>query len=142
MPKLKVFGVRLSPFVEKVVRGLQLKRIDYELVPPRSPRDLRRWNALVASGKLEVHEDELDGRRPRRGDASVQMVLGGHALAETGRGRRRHLSRNDSAPKGERTRLAYRGRHEQTLLHPQHLARPATRHLGGSTPRPGKESSH
>jgi glutathione S-transferase len=39
-----VYGSRLSPFVEKVVRGLQRKRIAYQLVEPSSPLDLRRWN--------------------------------------------------------------------------------------------------
>ena len=39
-----LYGVRLSPFVEKVVRALQWKRIPFELVSPASPRDLARWN--------------------------------------------------------------------------------------------------
>jgi glutathione S-transferase len=39
-----VFGSRLSPFVEKVVRALHLKRIDHRLVAPRSPLDFKRWN--------------------------------------------------------------------------------------------------
>lgn len=39
-----VYGSRLSPFVEKVVRGLQRKRLSYEIVEPKSPTDLRKWN--------------------------------------------------------------------------------------------------
>jgi len=39
-----LYGTRLSPFVEKVVRALQWKRIPFELESPRSPRDLARWN--------------------------------------------------------------------------------------------------
>ena len=33
--KVTVFGSRLSPFVEKVVRGLQLKGVGFELVEPQ-----------------------------------------------------------------------------------------------------------
>jgi len=40
----KLFGSRLSPFVEKVARALQLKRIPFGLVEPRSPGDFKRWN--------------------------------------------------------------------------------------------------
>jgi glutathione S-transferase len=54
-----LFGSRLSPFVEKVVRALQLKRIPYTLVEPRSPLDFRRWNPRA--GKMPVLE--LDGQR-------------------------------------------------------------------------------
>ena len=39
-----VFGSRLSPFVEKVVRALSLKGIAFRLEEPRSPRDFARWN--------------------------------------------------------------------------------------------------
>ena len=39
-----VYGSRLSPFVEKVVRGLQRKRLSFELVEPTGPTDLRTWN--------------------------------------------------------------------------------------------------
>jgi glutathione S-transferase len=39
-----VFGSRLSPFVEKVVRALSVKGIAFRLEEPRSPRDFARWN--------------------------------------------------------------------------------------------------
>jgi glutathione S-transferase len=39
-----VFGSRLSPFVEKVVRALHVKGIRYTLTPPKSPADFKRWN--------------------------------------------------------------------------------------------------
>ncbi len=42
--RVQVFGSRLSPFVEKVVRALQLKGMRYELVAPRLPTDFKRWN--------------------------------------------------------------------------------------------------
>jgi len=40
----KLFGSRVSPFVEKVARALQLKRVPFTLVAPKSPRDFKRWN--------------------------------------------------------------------------------------------------
>jgi glutathione S-transferase len=49
-----LFGSRLSPFVEKVVRALHLKRVPYTLVEPRRPADFRRWNP--ATGKMPVLE--------------------------------------------------------------------------------------
>jgi hypothetical protein len=36
-----LFGSRLSPFVEKVVRALHLKGVAFTLVEPRSPGDLQ-----------------------------------------------------------------------------------------------------
>src|SRR5439155_239475 len=55
----KLFGSRLSPFVEKVARALQLKGIAFTLVPPKSPADFKRWNAQTR--KMPVVE--IDGRR-------------------------------------------------------------------------------
>src|SRR2546422_1668965 len=40
----KLFGSRISPFVEKVARALHLKRVPFTLVAPRSPGDFKRWN--------------------------------------------------------------------------------------------------
>ena len=40
----QLFGSRLSPFVEKVARGLQLKGIEFTVVEPKSPADFKRWN--------------------------------------------------------------------------------------------------
>jgi glutathione S-transferase len=54
-----VFGSRLSPFVEKVLRALQLKGIPFRLVPPASPGDFKRWNPQT--GKMPVVE--IEGRR-------------------------------------------------------------------------------
>lgn len=59
MPRITVYGSRLSPFVEKVVRGLRWKGLAFELVEPRTPADLRRWNPTT--GKMPVVE--LDGER-------------------------------------------------------------------------------
>jgi glutathione S-transferase len=39
-----VFGSRLSPFVEKVVRALSMKGIAFRIEEPRGPRDFARWN--------------------------------------------------------------------------------------------------
>jgi glutathione S-transferase len=55
---VRLFGVRLSPFVEKVVRALQLKDIAFELVPVRSPADFKRWNPQT--GKMPVLERDGD----------------------------------------------------------------------------------
>lgn len=47
-----LYGTRLSPFVEKVARALQWKRIPFELVAPASLRDLSKWNPQT--GKMPV----------------------------------------------------------------------------------------
>jgi glutathione S-transferase len=47
-----LFGSRLSPFVEKVVRALHLKGIAYRLVEPQAPWDFNRWNPQT--GKMPV----------------------------------------------------------------------------------------
>lgn len=57
--KIVVYGTRLSPFVEKLVRGVLLKKLDYELVEPKTPLDLRRWNPVT--GKMPVAE--IDGEK-------------------------------------------------------------------------------
>jgi len=57
--KVTVYGTRLSPFVEKVVRGLQLKGVGFELVEPRSATDLKKWNPQT--GKMPVVE--FDGEK-------------------------------------------------------------------------------
>lgn len=54
-----VFGSRLSPFVEKVVRALALKSIEFRLVEPRGLGDFAKWNPQTR--KMPVLE--LDGRR-------------------------------------------------------------------------------
>ena len=41
--KATLYGSRLSPFVEKVARALQLKAVDFEVVDVPGPNDLRRW---------------------------------------------------------------------------------------------------
>lgn len=59
MADLRLFGSRVSPFVEKVARALALKELGFELAEPRGPMDLRRWNPQT--GKMPVLE--LDGER-------------------------------------------------------------------------------
>jgi glutathione S-transferase len=56
---VKIFGSRLSPFVEKVIRGVQRKGLSWELIEPKSPSDLEKWNPQT--GKMPVVE--LDGER-------------------------------------------------------------------------------
>ena len=50
--QVKIFGSRLSPFVEKVIRGVQRKGLTWELIEPKSPSDLERWNPQT--GKMPV----------------------------------------------------------------------------------------
>jgi glutathione S-transferase len=57
--QVQVFGSRLSPFVEKVVRALALKGVVHTLVDVRSPADFRRWNPQTA--KMPVLD--VDGER-------------------------------------------------------------------------------
>lgn len=59
MSQAIVFGSRLSPFVEKVVRALQLKRMPYRLEGLKTPFDLARWNPQTK--KMPVLE--IDGQR-------------------------------------------------------------------------------
>ena len=54
----RLLGFRISPFVEKVARGLRYKKIDFEEVLPSSPFELRKWGP---TGKMPVLE--LDGER-------------------------------------------------------------------------------
>ncbi len=57
--KITVFGSRLSPFVEKVLRGLRLKQLQFELHEPGNPLEMRKWNPQT--GKMPVVE--IDGER-------------------------------------------------------------------------------
>jgi glutathione S-transferase len=57
-PRLRLFGTRLSPFVEKVALALEYKRLAFELVEPRSPTDFRRHNPQTAKmPALEIGEE-------------------------------------------------------------------------------------
>jgi glutathione S-transferase len=42
--KVRLFGSRSSPFVEKVLRGLWYKGFEVEVVGVRSPSDFKRWS--------------------------------------------------------------------------------------------------
>ena len=59
MPDIKLFGARLSPFVEKVARALAYKALDFEEVPIKGPGDLKKWNPQTR--KMPVLE--VDGER-------------------------------------------------------------------------------
>ena len=59
MAEVKMFGTRLSPFVEKVSRALELKGVAFDLVPPAGPRDFAKWNPQT--GKMPVLE--INGQR-------------------------------------------------------------------------------
>ncbi len=51
---ITLYGPRGVPFVEKVVRGLSLKKLAFELREPESPEDHRRWSP--ETGRLPVIE--------------------------------------------------------------------------------------
>ena len=57
--QVKIYGSRLSPFVEKVIRGVQRKGLTWQLIEPKSPSDLEKWNPQT--GKMPVVE--LAGER-------------------------------------------------------------------------------
>ncbi len=60
MAQLRLYGFRLSPFVEKVYRGLQLKGLPFELVEPASPLELRRKNPQTSKmPTLDVDGQQL-----------------------------------------------------------------------------------
>lgn len=59
MTPIVLYGTRLSPFVEKVARALELKKLRFDLVVPRSPLDFRRSNPRT--GKIPALD--LDGER-------------------------------------------------------------------------------
>ncbi len=56
---ITLYGPRVVPIVEKVVRALALKKLAFELEEPRSVEDYRRWNP--ETGLLPVID--VDGER-------------------------------------------------------------------------------
>lgn len=58
-PEIILYGSRLSPFVEKVARGLMIKRLSFRVVEPASPLDFARWNPVTK--KIPVLE--IDGEK-------------------------------------------------------------------------------
>ena len=56
-----LFGSRLSPFVEKVARTMQLKGLAFKLVEPKSPTDFKKWNPRTQ--KMPVLELTTTGRK-------------------------------------------------------------------------------
>jgi len=52
--KATLYGSRLSPFVEKVARALQLKGVETTTVDIKGPNDLKKWNPTT--GKMPVLE--------------------------------------------------------------------------------------
>jgi glutathione S-transferase len=57
--QVTIYGSRLSPFVEKVIRGVQRKGLAWELVEPKSPADMKRWNPQT--GKMPAAD--VNGER-------------------------------------------------------------------------------
>ncbi len=67
---ITLYGPRASPFTEKVVRGLALKKLEFVLVEPESAEDYRRWNP--ATGTLPLIN--LDGERVHDSTAILLRV--------------------------------------------------------------------
>jgi len=59
MTHIVVYGPAIAPYTEKVVRGLGLKKLSFELEEPQSDEDYKRWSP--ETGLLPVAE--IDGRR-------------------------------------------------------------------------------
>jgi glutathione S-transferase len=42
--KVTLYGLRISPFVEKVIRGIQYKGLHWEIQAPSVPKGMSKWN--------------------------------------------------------------------------------------------------
>ena len=69
-PTIILYGPREAPWVEKVARGLALKKLDFEHVEPAGPEDYRRWNP--ETGLLPVLD--LDGERVHESTRILRRV--------------------------------------------------------------------
>jgi len=57
---ITLYGPRDAPFTEKVVRGLTLKGLAFELTEPESPEDYRRWNPETGLlPLLDIHGERV-----------------------------------------------------------------------------------
>lgn len=59
MSAIVLYGPAIAPYTEKVVRGLGLKKLPFELREPQGPEDYKRWSP--ETGLLPVIE--IDGER-------------------------------------------------------------------------------
>jgi len=59
MSRIVLYGPAIAPYTEKVVRGLGLKKLDFELQEPQSDEDYKRWSP--ETGLLPVAD--IDGQR-------------------------------------------------------------------------------
>jgi glutathione S-transferase len=48
--KVMLYGFRISPFVEKVIRGIQYKGLDWQIQAPTGPAGMKKWSPLT--GKM------------------------------------------------------------------------------------------
>ncbi len=70
MPAITLYGPRVAPYTEKVIRALRLKGLDFELVEPTSREDYRRWNP--ETGLLPMIE--VDGTRVHDSAAILDLL--------------------------------------------------------------------
>jgi glutathione S-transferase len=59
MAAIVVYGPRRNPFVDKVLRGVALKKLEHRLMEPKGPDDYRKWSP--ETGLLPVAD--LAGKR-------------------------------------------------------------------------------
>jgi len=69
-PPIVLYGSVGTPYTEKVIAALRLKGLDYTLVEPQRPEDLRRWSP--ETGLLPVIE--LDGERTHDSSAILDRL--------------------------------------------------------------------
>lgn len=69
-PRIVLYGIRITPFTQKVIRALRMKGLDYEYREPSSPAELRRWSP--ETGLLPVME--LDGERVGDSEAILDAL--------------------------------------------------------------------
>ncbi len=69
-PTIILYGPQEAPWVEKVARGLALKKLDFERVEQAGPEDYRRWNP--ETGRLPVLD--LDGERVHESTRILRRV--------------------------------------------------------------------
>ena len=91
--RVRLFGSRLSPFVEKVARALLLKKIDFELVEPRTPIQFARWSPqtrkipVLEIGAERIYDSTFILRRLEQMAPSPPLIAAEPAIAAA----QRHL---------------------------------------------------
>jgi glutathione S-transferase len=59
MTEVRIVGARISPFVEKVVKAAEYKKIPFELSEPRSPGELAKLNPVTRKMPIAIFGDVM-----------------------------------------------------------------------------------